>query len=160
MKAPKEYRKLSGPSSFSTQRLYAGSDHILAVDGQYEEHYKRFFYKDIQALCISRTKLGAIFTGVLFCFLATATLMVVTGDESWKIGGYILGTPVVILLIIHLLRGPTCDCRVKTAVQFERLRTLNRLRKARRVVEKLTETIHEAQGEISREELLRHVDAH
>ena len=119
-----------------------------------------FFMEISKPFTSQRTRLGVIFSGILFCLFALASFMVVSEEESMKIGGYIFGTPVLILLVIHLLRGPTCDCRVKTAVQIERLRSLSRLRKARRVVEKLSQRIHEAQGELSREELLRHVNAH
>ncbi len=159
MKGQEKYRKLSGPSSFSNQRLYAGSDHLLAVDGQYEEEYRRFFYKDIQAFIIARTRQADISSGVLLCILAFASFMVLSEDQAFQIGGYIIGAPILILLVIHLLIGPTCDCRVKTAVQIERLRSLGSRRKARRVVGKLSQRIHEAQGELSQEDILRHVEA-
>jgi hypothetical protein len=66
----------------------------------------------------------------------------------WGITGvFLLG------LIIHLLLGPTCVCHVQTAVQTEKLPSLKRLRKARKILNQLKPLIAAVQGELPAQEL-------
>ena len=72
--AEREYKRLtrrgrqttiSSVSSVSSN-LWLGKDHLLLVESNgYSERYKRFYFKDIQALIIRKTKVGIIRAVVL-----------------------------------------------------------------------------------------------
>jgi len=75
-KKEKEYRRLPGKGlkrgsliSFTRIRatLYAGKDHLLSVyNSVYEEEYRRYYYKDIQALVIRKTPRRDIWALIFF----------------------------------------------------------------------------------------------
>jgi hypothetical protein len=55
---PREYRRLAGRRNLGWTRntLWIGPDHLLKITVRsYEEQYKRFYFKDIQALSVLRT---------------------------------------------------------------------------------------------------------
>jgi hypothetical protein len=52
------YKKLPGRhvSIFGVKCLWQGPDHLLWVEAALgQEHYRRFYYKDIQAIVLQRT---------------------------------------------------------------------------------------------------------
>ena len=58
-KDEKDYVKLPGRAFFlfGAKRLWQGPDHLLWVESLMgQEHYRRFYYKDIQAVVLQRTK--------------------------------------------------------------------------------------------------------
>jgi hypothetical protein len=159
-RAKTRYRRLPGRgprrggiiiSPFSRCFLYIGDDHVLAVDNNgFSEDYKRFYFSDIQAIITRKTIRGMVWSIVLAslfaCFLIPALLL---GNEPfWVYSGAFL-----VLLLINLLRGPTCICHIMTAVQEEQLPSLNRLRVARKVISTLRLAIEKAQGILSPEEV-------
>jgi len=50
---------------------------------------------------------------------------------------------------INTLLGPACACNIRTAVQQEELPSLNRLRRARRVFDRIRPGIIAAQGQLA-----------
>jgi len=98
----KEYRKLPGRgfrkrSLLEVSRmlctLWLGKDHLLLVDslGGYSEDYKRFYYRDIQALIIRKTTGGRTANLVLAGF---AALFLLAGlpdvDIAWRVFWFFL----------------------------------------------------------------------
>ncbi|WP_150107372.1 hypothetical protein [Pedosphaera parvula] len=146
----KEYKKLPGisaPGIFVYSKLYLAKDHLLRVSNiGFSEDYKRFFFKDIQAITLRKTATAKIISYVLaglIALLATAAILF-SGDGTIlysSIGGFFL-----IILVINLLRGATCVCTLKTAVQIETLGSLGRLPRARKVLARLQPLIAQAQG--------------
>lgn len=159
-----EYKQLPGSARTSASLLIAsrhtlwqGSDHLLSVtnDG-YAETYKRFYYRDIQALILRETDdflAGRIALGFLSGVLG-----------SLGLAGLFLQWPTVILiclgvvtalfgflLAIDVLLGRSCAAYVRTAVQTERLYSLRRMPQARRVLENLGVPIRETQGALDSE---------
>ncbi len=61
-----------------------------------------------------------------------------------RFGGIFFG-----LFLVNLLRGPTCVCQIRTAVQTERLPTLKRLRTARKVIARLKPMIEQTQSPLA-----------
>ena len=57
------------------------------------------------------------------------------------------------LLLINMYRGPTCETKLLTAVQTEKLHSLHRLKNAFKVMDRLRPHIQSAQGTLSREDL-------
>lgn len=151
MSAPaNSYQKLPGTGHQlgSYTRLYRGADHLLQISSvTFSESYKRFFYRDIQAFIVVRTNTWIVFTA-LFAILAllVTALAVGVGDS---VGSVILGTFAALLLILALvtgLRGPSCRCYVRTAVQTETLPSLNRLRRVDKILAELKPLLDAAQG--------------
>jgi len=138
-------------------RLYLGRDHILAVDNHgLSEDYKRFYFADIQAIVTRKTKrwiVEALVVVLVAVCMAGFSLLAL--DHSRPLGGFWMGLSLmlVLYLIYHLLRGPTCACHVVTAIQEDLLPTVNRLRISRKVVPLLKSAVERAQGTLNAEEM-------
>ena len=59
----------------------------------------------------------------------------------------------VLVLLIDLALGPSSACQIRTAAQIEDLPSLNRLRRARKVLERLRPLVVATQGELRPEEI-------
>lgn len=148
MTAPYKRLSVKHTSAFTVTTLWESDDHLLLVDSnRISESYRRFFYRDIQAFVVCETATGHITSGVL------AGLALPLGLSAFFVGlnaGIVLGTLSGLLLLsalINFLRGPTCLCSVQTAVQNHRIKCLNRLRVARRVLGRLQPKIEAAQAD-------------
>ena len=144
------YRKLPGTGHQlgSYTRLYRGMDHLLQVSSvMFSERYKRFYFRDIQAFIVIRTNAWLFLIGLLLLLALLLTGLAVGVGDS--VGSVVLGSFAALLLVIALivgLRGPTCRCLVRTAVQTEKLPSLNRLRRAEKILAELAPLIAAAQG--------------
>lgn len=157
------YQRLPGigRSMVGYLRLYRGPDHLLLVESTgYSETYKRFFFRDIQAITLRKTGRQTIWTVVLLIltvpglaaaatYLASAATANRGAGLAWLVFGLFFGVP----LVVNLVRGPTCECRIQTAVQTRTLPSLRRVRRARRVIEQLRPFLDAAQGTLPLEEL-------
>ena len=159
---PKLYQSLPGRGrrglflsfavSSSWCSLWLGPDHLLSVESRnYQEEYKRFYFRDIQAVIMRRTQRASA-TNVFFLIMLVlfASLMIVAGPNGRIVTGILAGTTLLILTI-NLLRGPSCVCHLMTAVHTEELPSLNRLKTAREVVARLRPFIEGAQGAVTPE---------
>jgi hypothetical protein len=165
-KTPKEYQRLSGRGmrvegyrlaafsrSFCT--LWLGADHLLLVDRtSFTETYKRFYFKDIQAVMIRKTAKAAVWNCVLG-ILAVLFFLWAMGVENlpgrvalWIVGGFF-----AIFALVNLSLGPSCMTHIKTPVQTEQLPCWNRLRAARKGMDRIRPRLLEAQGAFFPEEL-------
>ncbi len=150
MSAPANtYQKLPGTGHQigGYTRLYRGADHLLQVSSvTFSERYKRFYFRDIQAFIVVRTNEWIVITALfLLLALLLTGLAVGVGDS---LGSIVLGSFAALLLVIALivgLRGPSCRCLVRTAVQTEKLPSLNRLRRAEKILAELAPLIIAAQ---------------
>ena len=158
------YRKLPGRglgwAGFA--RVWVADDHLLEVNSLLiSERYRRFFFKDITAIVIRRTKArlywniahgilglgGALLAGGLWW---GGTL--VSEQEPrimlWVFAGMIAPFALffIILLFINILLGPTCRCHLQTAADWHPLTAPTRLRPARRFLARLTPLIEAAQA--------------
>jgi len=132
----------------SRTSLWLGRDHLLFVESNgYTETYKRFYFRDIQALIVQRTRLFTVVNLVLTIFfvlaLAPALVAQATGMGIFlfSAAGF-FGLP----LLINILRGRTCRCFLRTAVQIEQLPPLSRVRRAQKVFARIRPLIAAAQG--------------
>jgi hypothetical protein len=135
--------------------LYLGDDHILAVDNNgFSESYKRFYFSDIQAFITQKTRRGAVWNIVLAVMIACSLVgALFFEEESLRILFWILSGIFFALLLINILKGPTCTCHIVTAVQVDKLPSLNRLRVARKVIDAIRPSIEKVQGTLSPEEI-------
>ena len=168
--AKREYTRLTSPrrrvlggmlaigSGYSS--LWVGSDHLLCIDSTgYAEEYKRFYYRDIQAIKMRRTSRRLVSAMILalplmgFLWGISANLNAADGVEAEFWVCLIFAVPLGIAFLYNLIAGPTVRCYLQTAVQTEELPPLNRWRRANKVINKLRPLIAQAQGEMSREEI-------
>ena len=160
-RAPNPYRRLPGAGSTvaSHVTLYLASDHLLQVSSSgFKETYKRFFFRDIQILSFHRSIAGKIWNGVWGGLGGLCALLGLAVGGDGAVGLWIFAAFWGLLLGLNVAAGATCACYVQTAVQVQRLHSLSRLRGARRILKQLNPLITAAQGEVSREELARHLD--
>jgi hypothetical protein len=161
--AEKEYirltrqRQQSSLVATTSSSLWLGKDHLLVVESSgYSEKYRRFYFKDIQVLAMCKTKTGMIrwiVLGVVAGFFGL--LAIALRDDIAAV--CILGLLALVLAIIAVcdaLAGPTASCSMRTAVHMEVLPSLDRVRRARKVFERLKPVIAAAQGTMSFEEVV------
>jgi hypothetical protein len=131
----------------SYTRLYRGDDHLLQVNSiTFNERYKRFYFRDIQAFIVVRTPWGTIW---LVLYIVVGLLLGGIAASVGDIPGLVLGFVALLLFVWALisgLRGASCRCYVRTAVQTEKLSSLNRLRRAEKIIASLKPLIEATQG--------------
>jgi hypothetical protein len=144
----KPYRKLSGDmfALLFTNSLWQGDDHLLrAESGMMQERYWRFYFKDIQAVRLQRTR-AHVYWALLWATLVVGwclTLLIESFPSPVSLG---FGFFFFLLLLINLLLGPSCQVHLQTAVQVQRLAGLRRVRKARKVMDRIREAVEQVQG--------------
>lgn len=167
--AEKKYQRLTrararntfGVAFTSRSSLWLGEDHLLCVESNgYTETYKRFYFRDIQAITIRQTKRRLIWNWILgvliaFCLASCNFGSLLKSQPDVKtivfllIAIFIFGIP----LLFNNIFGRTCACQLRTAVQIEDLPPLCRIRQTRKVLEKIRPLIIAAQGQLSPEEI-------
>src|ERR1043166_9430150 len=156
--AEQEYQRLTwarrrptGFIAFSATRssLWLGKDHVLCIDTTgYTETYKRFYFRDIQAIIIRRTE-GWKFTSLALGILATLFTLT-AGLQGLVAMRYVFGLVAglfALALILNLALGPSSTCHLRTAVQTEQLPSLNRIRRAHKVLARLRPLIAQPKGQ-------------
>ena len=137
-------------------QLWLGPEHLLLVETDgYREYYKRFNYRDIQAFIIRKTPQGKA-VNVLLATIAALLIFFAIVVADPVVGGVLggIGAFCGLLLLINALRGPTCHCRLHTAVQGVDLPSLTRVRLARNVLGKIRPPIEQVQGRAGFEPLV------
>jgi len=154
---PGRGRKRGGFFALTPTRasLWAGREHLLYVFSTgYTEEYKRFYYRDIQAIVTRKTNRGSAWNFLsalslfLFALLALTRTTTTVAIIFWILSGLSL-----LVLIGNLLLGPTCICHLQTAVSREELPSLSRERNAMKAVTLLKPLIEGAQGMLTPEEI-------
>jgi hypothetical protein len=147
------YRRLnvSGYGLTGSASYWLGRDHLLVVATRnYVENYYRFLYSDIQGIIVRRNPFRLIW-GLVFSVL-TVTLLLgalavklsepagnISEEGLFGMAGLLaLALAFASLQTINLLRGPTCACHLRTAVQLMALPQLHRWRKAELLIAELT----------------------
>jgi len=161
------YRKLPGGGLTWKGRgqLWVGEDHLLEVSSFLMiEHYRRFFFYDVKAFIVQRTKLQLAWNWVhggigLVCVLMAAGSWGIGAeyaDEDWHVGMYVLavmfGVAAVILLTLFLvnwLLGPSCRCYLLTSTGWHALAAPARLGPAGRMQAQIIPLIEAAQVGLS-----------
>lgn len=159
--AEKEYRRLTrwrgrrqgwitiGLATRSS--LWLGSDHLLKIDSnRFVETYKRFYFRDIQAITIRTTKRRQFWNVILLLLL----LMCLGGLSEPFVRRFVPWTMLVLAapLLVNNLLGITCVTFLRTAVQVEELPSLSRVGRVHKVLERIRPLISAAQGELTPEE--------
>ena len=164
----KDYLRLPGRKGglLGPKSLWLGNDHLLLVESTgYTESYRRFYYRDIQAVVAERSAQRA-FINVMLGLLILVILGVgfavaesVSYDESdahivWMVFGS-LAFVVALAAVIQSLLGPCCRTTIVTSVQTCRLPSIVRVRHVNRLLAELSPRIAEIQGVVDAVELAR-----
>ncbi len=120
-------------------RLYQGADHLLLVQSTgYTEEYRRVFYRDIRYVVIRKSRNYIWNSVICLVLLLLGVIVIFSFPLASSIRGALLGvwcTPLVLILLTNLLRGPTCSCYLATTVQTVLLPTPKRMNKVSRLLE-------------------------
>jgi hypothetical protein len=137
-----------------SSRLYLGKDHLIRVNTSWTESYRRFYYSDILALVVRNTVAFLIWSLVLGFLTALFVLFcVMTSDTGGRITLGIIAAVFGVIMLIHLIKGPTCRVAVQTRLGREDLPSLRRVSTARKVIALLKPRIQAAQGELNVDEV-------
>ena len=144
----------------SRTSLWLGPDHLLCVDSTgFTESYKRFYFRDIQVITVQATNRRAVWNWILgllaaLCLIAGDLGSLFRNDPSPQVFVFgILFFVFAVPLVLNNVFGRTCLCQLRTAVQTEDLASLSRIRKTRKVLDKIRPLIAAAQGELTPEEI-------
>ncbi len=136
----------------SRASLWLGEDHLLCVNTNgYTESYKRFYFRDIQAITMLESARRDVWNAILVLPVVICLVgLVITALEGKNIGGIIAWSVFFVLVatpfVVNNVCGATCACQLRTAVQIEILPSLCRVRQARKVLAKIRPLIAAAQG--------------
>jgi hypothetical protein len=143
------YRKLPGARRTPLRKatLWLAVDHILSIDShRFSEEYKRYYFKDIQAIIVT-TRAGAMGKAT---DLIVAIVLALLALAAWRFQSPAAAIAVGVMLIQFLIfksLGPLCDCRLITAVSRDTLPSLHRLRTAEKALRIIGPLIEQAQSE-------------
>ncbi|HEY3898659.1 MAG TPA: hypothetical protein VGM54_08605 [Chthoniobacter sp.] len=158
------HHKLPGGGVHWTGRgkLWLGDDHLFEVTTLFVvESYRRFFFREIKALTVRRTKARLIWAlvlgglGLLFALVTAGFAW--SGFKSSAVevrplmyGMAIIFAPLAVLCLtllgFNLALGPSCRCYVLTATGWHALAAPSRLGPAVQVQARIIPIIEAAQG--------------
>lgn len=153
-----EYRRLAR-GLYSCSSLWAGPDHFVYVKGSgflmpFVEEYKRFGYKDVQAITRARSMVY-LWSSLLFglgAALSAALIFLPDYSAPVTIVMFIFMIPVLAVclpcFVVTMARGPTCRCRIQTAVGSVLIRPLSRERAAKKAILEMSALIAEHQADL------------
>jgi len=145
------YQKLPGArrTPFRKATLWLASDHILSIDShRFTEEYKRYYFKDIQAIVVRQTTGSTAMSKAID--LVVTIILVVLALAAWRLesrGAAIVGGLILIQFIIIKSLGPRCVCQLITAVSSDKLPSLNRLPTAGKALQIIGPLVQQAQAE-------------
>ncbi len=145
-----KYRKLPGRRRgfvFSSS-LWTGADHLLLVRStRFQEQYKRFYFRDIQAIVITKVPRLVISTPMLAVALILLIGVLIVRVRVPALTGW--GWLLLAALAagwIYVSTARSCTCRLYTAVSREDLPSLYRMWTARKALAELERKIAQVQG--------------
>lgn len=147
------YQRLPGKGRHlaGSDRLLLADDHLLLARRQlYIESYQRFFFADIQALTLRATAgrdLAAAILGGLVLLFAWAFWA--TDLTGLKVFWGVLGLGALLTSLVNWLRGPSVKCHLTTELQTVELTSLNRRRRAERILGRLEAEVRQAQADLA-----------
>ena len=144
------YRKLPGRRRgfVLSASLWTGADHLLSVrSARFQEQYKRFYFRDIQAIVITKMPRFVVSAPVLAAALLLLTAVLILrvlqpASAAWL--WLLLGA--LTSAWIYISAAQSCTCRLYTAVSREDLPSLYRMWTARKALAEIERRIAEVQG--------------
>jgi len=144
------YRKLPGHRRglLRSASLWLGDDHILSVKGfRVREDYRRFHFRDIQAIVIADAPRYHISTRALTIGAVWLVAYIAAAARtSWAHIVFWLIFAALTVGWLYVSGSCSCRCRIFTAVSREDLPSIYRTWTARRFLQRLEPHILKAQG--------------
>jgi hypothetical protein len=118
----------------------------------FQEHYRRFYFQDIEAVVLHRTGRRTVWTFILGggFFLFTAIAVFSEGIAWFSV---FMAALLATLTAVQWLKGPGCKVYLKTAVQKYHLSNLVRMRKALKVMDRIRASAEGVQGPMGQQDL-------
>jgi hypothetical protein len=142
------YRKLTGlhRGLGMMSQLWLGGDHLLHLTSTgYTETYRRCYLREIQSMLIVHTARRTYIAIVLAVLMWIIAMIMLTAGSGW-VGFAILAAAFAPFFLWNHLLGAGCRVVVITAVQQEKVPSLSRLPKTRRIIAELKPLIETAQA--------------
>jgi hypothetical protein len=143
------YRKLPGRRRgfVVSASLWAGADHLLSVrSARFQEQYKRFYFRDIQAIVITKVPRFVVPKRALAAALLVIAVWILSARAA-PLGGWLwLLLAALTAAWIYISVAQSCTCRLYTAVSREDLPSLYRMWTARKALAEMERRIAEVQG--------------
>ena len=161
---PVKYRRLARGTIAMIMRcsLWLGDDHLLSVKSTgYTEEYVRIYLKDLKGIISQRTKtwmLLNILLGIVVGLCGIGILNTNDISSPGTIALVIAGTPILIIFLANLVKGPTCKTNLLTPLGPVEIPALQRSRNVTRLIKELRPLIAAHQGSMLRSELLSRYD--
>ena len=160
------YKRLPGKKKgflIGYHTLWQGEDHLLQIYSRLGvEDYKRFYFDDIQAIVTRKTGTCRIQNIVIGALAGLFCLFAITSGGGWGLFHASVAAAILLILLINVIKGPTCETVLLTAVQTEKLlsligviRTKKRDQRDRVAVycERISETLFEARERLDRDRI-------
>ena len=148
MTGDQSYKRLPGRTGlFIRHSLWIAPDHLLRVRAHpFAQEYRRYYFKDIQALVLTESPNPAVY--FLYGFAAFFGLLcVLLFSSKHQVWGTLLALPTILLLYIAW-RIPECVCRIQTRVSADWLPSLGKLRSAHRSIARIQQAVEGVQGQL------------
>jgi hypothetical protein len=146
------YQRLPGKKKgflIGYHTLWQGADHLLQIYSRLgAEDYKRYYFDDIQAIITRKTGSGRIQNIVIGTLFGLFCLFAVISGGGWSVFHAAVAAAILFILLVNILKGPTCETVLLTAVQTEKLHSLHRLKTTEPVMNRLRSIIERRQGRI------------
>lgn len=142
------YKRLPGRSVrlFGGDSLWIADDHILSVDSaRFTEHYRRFYFRDIQAIALQMRKATGFAMGDPVVLAAALGFAVFSGVS----GNYAVAVLLLLMAVAYGLARAlrrTCTAWIQTAVSVEKLPSLRRVRPSMEALAIIEERVRAAQA--------------
>lgn len=145
------YRKLPGHRRgfIRGSSVWLGQDHLLAVNSmRFREEYKRYYFRDIQAIVIAESPRFHISTrsaliGYVWLVAFAATFQLNYGPSVMAGIGIAL-----VLAWIYISVACSCTCRIHTAVSHDQLRSVYRIWTVGKFLRAIEAEISKVQGSL------------
>ncbi len=154
-KFPSKHKKFIGNDC-----LWFGDDHLLLVESTgISENYKRFYFKDIQAVNILKTRSNSIKTILLGILLGLSIFLTLLTFEAGNLSSpmfifWAASSLIFLFMFIWFFRkGTSCRCFMYSSVQKEKLTPVNTLKKATKFLDTIVPKIETRQGVLAPEAL-------
>ncbi len=152
MPAPFPYTKLAGArGALRKSSLWQGADHLLLIKGtRFSEEYRRFYYRDIQAITLRRTARSGSLGVWLIPIFSLLLLALIAITRSLTPIGWTTAVAVSFFLIYRAIVSIrfSCQCSIQTAVSREEIPAVLRSWTAKKVLGRIRLKVLEAQGNL------------
>ena len=135
---------------FGSGAVYLDEHCLISVRSPgYEEHVRRLFYKDIQAIVISKSRRFGVSRGWWLAALLFFVSYIFASVSSEGLTSYLWAPPAGFAAVwLYIALRSSCRCRIYTAISSEELVSVRRSWTARRLLSALTPLVESAQGSL------------